>query len=239
MGGQSLTEWHKIRFGTEPPWTRPEPRLGPALPDDAASDVAENRGSRRRDQVAERASPEAARARTRPSLPPDWASEARGPRRGQEGGVPLSAIEGRDQRPFGEDFAIWYRAITSPRLPAVMRAETAPEEDAETPMGTIPDPRYHTPSSPYAEPLGIEGGARPVAAGPEEPLLSQRRLVGFEPLEPSWDARTGAGIRPRFDPTREWAEAERRAGVGAERPARYRTWVDPLFAAVFGRRGGR
>jgi len=150
--------------------------------------------------------------------------------------VPLSALQGRDTRPFGEDFAIWYQAITSPRLPPALMADSAPPESDG------PDPNYHDPVSPYAEPLGTEGGERLVAEAPVGAGNARTRLTHFNRIEAGWDAPRQAGIRPAFDADAEWRAAEIRAGRTVEAEARAverSAWVDPLFAAVFGRRGGR
>ena len=254
MSDQKI-DWYRVAFGVAAPGVAPPRTLAPALPDEVSGDVVATRRARRRDEVASRTSPSATRARGGP-LPPQWAQDARGPRRGQEGGAPLSAIQGRDTRPFGEDFATWYQAITSPRQPQLTLAQSAPEGDEfRSPMGDIPDLRASDhgtdPASAVSaiDPAYERGRPRPFAQAHYQSQGNLRttpnEAVRFDPVVeapqggPLYDPARRAGIIPEFDPTAEWAAAEERAGASGATPPVQRTWMDPLFAAVFGRRGGR
>lgn len=145
--------------------------------------------------------------------------------------VPFSALSGRDQRPFGQDFVTWYEATRGRPLPQALRAETVPEApEIENPG--------RAPSNSNNIPRGIEGGdvvvATRVERGVNDRAPTQR--ITLPPIEgDQWDEDRQAGIRPPDDFWTEWRGAEERAFE--RQRARQPTIYDMVFLAVFGHRG--
>lgn len=143
-----------------------------------------------------------------------------------QSGVPIDVAAGQSEEPFGGDFATWYNE----GLDRGYVSDPAPEPDA-------PDNPGRAPTYENNVPIGIEGGRRNIptrlemGANDHAPTVPQ----DFAPLPREWDPERQAGIKPEFDPTREWADAERRVDE------RFRSGApsvgDLFFAAVFGNRG--
>lgn len=145
-----------------------------------------------------------------------------------QAGVPIDVAAGRSEEPFGSDFATWYNE----GLDRGYVSEPAPEPD--TPENVGREPTYEN-----NVPIGIEGGRRNIptrlemGANDHAPTVPQ----DFAPLPSEWDPERRAGIMPEFDPTEEWAAAERRS---EERwRAGQPSVADMVFAAVFGNRTQR
>lgn len=160
---------------------------------------------------------------------PDWARTDRD----RTSNVPFAVASEQetDPRPFGNDFVTWVRSTGEP-MPEFLRADPEPGTSIEPDVQEGRVPSYEN-----NIPFGIEGGTRQIPTrlemGANDRAPTEERTFG--PLPRQWDEERQAGIRPEFDPDREWARAAQQSHERwrAGRPS----VADMFFAAVFGNRG--
>jgi hypothetical protein len=217
-----MTDWYQVFTGRPSPGRRSRPTLLEYLRDPEEHPEVERRGTLPQHVI------DSARPRV-PVIP-----EGARPRGQNSDRVPFRVASGQDTRPFGNDFAAWNAAVEAANTrPLPEGLEAVPEPEPEANPGRAPQ-------NPNNIPLGVEGGTRFVATRLERGVNDRAPIEEryFPPIEGDlWDEDRQAGIRPEFDPTQAWLEAEVRSGAlwREGRPSA----VDMFMRVVFGDQSDR